>query len=91
MTKTELASLKEAESKSNYGVWWVPCSWATAVSEQAFRDGYIKHERHLLEINTELILVKDYVVILLGYVNTKFPIVYTQVVYLISLMQRIKC
>ena len=55
MTKTELVSLLVAESKSNYGVWWVPISWATAVAEQAFRDGHIKHERHLLEINTELI------------------------------------
>jgi len=82
MTKTELASLKETESKCNYGVWWVPISWATAVAEQAFKCGYIRHERHLLEVNTELILVKDYNVTLIGFDSVRLPIVYTQVVTL---------
>ena len=79
MTENEQKALLEAEAKSNHGVYWVPISWATTVTEQAWHCGYIKHSRLLITVNQELIKVKDCAGTILCYDWVNLPIIYTQV------------
>jgi len=80
MTKNELDAFLEAEAASKYGVWWVPICWATGVAEQAWQSGCIKHNRHLIKINDELIKIRNGSSMIICYDWINLPIIYNQVV-----------
>lgn len=42
MTKNEMKALERAQTMTDYPVYWVPITWASNLTVQAYEHGYIK-------------------------------------------------
>ena len=42
MNKNEVKALERAQTMTDYPVYWVPITWASNLTLQAYENGYIK-------------------------------------------------
>ena len=95
MNKNEVKALERAQTMTDYPVYWVPITWASNLTLQAFENGYIKANYTTLfcnrltfffqEVGFMTGLIKEMSQIqvkcreVFSYTLTCFPLVYTQV------------
>ena len=79
ITIKEVKALERAQSMTDYHCYWVPITWASSLSLQAWEKGYIKKAKFLVSLNKEMANVKMKCGEVFNYSFIYFPLVYTQV------------
>ena len=81
ITAKEVKALERAQSMTDYLCWWVPITWASTLTKQAWELGYIKKAKFLVSLNHEMTLVKGKCGEVFNYSFICFPLVYSQVCF----------
>ena len=79
ITIKEVKALERAQSMTDYHCYWVPITWASSLSLQAWEKGYIKKAKFMVSLNKEMPNVKMKCGEVFNYSFICFPLVYTQV------------
>ena len=79
ITIKEVKALEHAQSMTDYHCYWVPITWASSLSLQAWEKGYIKKATFLVRLHKEMANVKMKCGEVFNYSFICFPLVYTQV------------
>ena len=79
ITSREVKALERAQGMTDYSCYWVPITWASSLTQQAWQQGYIKKAKFLVSVNKEMACVKGKCGEVFSYTFICFPLVYTQV------------
>ena len=79
ITTKEVKALERAQAMTDYTCYWVPITWASSLTLQAWEQGYIKKAKFLVSLNKEMTFVKAKCGEVWNYSYICFPLVYTQV------------
>ena len=84
LTEEEKQALLSAECKSEYMnyIYWVPLTWASSLTMEAYRHGYIGKASLAAEVNSELNKLRISCGTVISFDWVSLPLVYTQVVTL---------
>ena len=85
ITTKEVKALERAQSMTDYSCYWVPITWASSLTLQAWKNGYIKKAKFLVSLTKEMATVKWKCSEVFSYSYICFPLVYTQVTKIDSL------
>ena len=80
ITSKEVKALERAQSMTDYHCYWVPITWASNITLQAWEQGYIKKTKFLVSLNREMASVKAKCGEIFSFSFVCFPLVYTQVI-----------
>ena len=82
MENEEKILVEQAQKKSEFLAYchWMPFSWASSLTFQAYQNGHIKKDLYNWDIQKEIVIVKDFCNAIISYDWINIPLVYTQVV-----------
>ena len=71
MENEEKILVEQAQKKSEFLAYchWMPFSWASSLTFQAYQNGHIKKELYNWDIQKEIVIVKDFCNAIISYLS----------------------